>query len=96
MGVLKDKAVFVSIDKFLCQAVKEVGLLVGLHPKLMHWTDLQTKLEQLVNCNEDETLPIETLQKMFGLTMMTKKNALVHRSSLSRPQLGTCPKFSKH
>ena len=63
MAVFKEKAVYVTVDKFQRQAVKKVGFLVGLHTKLTQWGDLQDKIQRLVNEAGSELTPIDTLCK---------------------------------
>ena len=63
MDVLKQKQTFVSIDKFHRKAIREVGFLVGLHTKLVHWQDLQDNVQGLMDENTSQKIPVEVLRK---------------------------------
>ncbi len=63
MGVLKQKETFVSLDKFHQKAIREVGFLIDLHTKLVHWQDLQETVQGLVDAHTATKVPIKVLRK---------------------------------
>ncbi len=64
MDLLKGLEVYLFVDKFQREAIKDVGFLCGLHSKLTNWNDLNDKLEEAIkNKQQDRPCLFEVYQK---------------------------------